>query len=215
MHKLSAALGVTSLAAVLVPACASRHVTSLPGDKPISSLSPDDQRTFCEDRIQYMSSRVSDQDRQKIHCSLAAGGIGDGPVDTGRARAACSQIYQACMSVPAQEEQTSCTDFVTNASSCQATVDEASSCAEAQADALQEMASKADDVCKDIGRSSHKWRDAQDRNSKLDKACGRVQTLCPKLFVEPALEGTTVTVNPGGNGQNTGGNMGQGTGRAR
>jgi len=186
MHHLGAAIALALASAVQLAACSSR-VTTLDPDKTLSSLSVEERRQYCEDQFQYLSSRVPGSALQKIHCANTAGAIGTGDgSDTARARSACQQAYQACLSVPAQEPQSSCETFPAEAQDCPARVGEATKCTEAQADALAKQASRADDVCKDVGRQAQREQaQGQDRSAAIQD-CARVQLLCPKLFSEPA-----------------------------
>lgn len=188
MHRTCAAIAVALASAVQLAACSSgKHVSSIDTDKTFASLPPDQSRQWCEDRAHYMSSRVSDDDWQKIRCSYAASAAGGtGATDMGRARAACQEVYNVCMSGPKEQKPTSpCDDFATKAKDCAATVGDADDCTAAQADDLESAASKGDDVCKELGR-----RGAREQSGKTEKACTRVDAACPNLLVEPALEQT-------------------------
>lgn len=185
MHRVGAALAVASASTILFAACTSaKGITSLPADKKLSSLTPEERRQFCEDRFHYMSTRVSREDRKKIECSLAAGSVGrSSGTDLAKARSACQQMYKACTSVLDTTTQSSCETFPRDAEDCTATVGEADDCAEAQADALETVARKADDTCNELGKAPRK----EEQPAKVQSTCGRVQRLCPKLFEEPSL----------------------------
>jgi hypothetical protein len=191
MHKGGVVLAVALVAAVQLSACSSSssRFTSLDPGKTFTSLSAGERQQFCEDRFQYMSSRVSADDRKKIACSRAAGAAagtgasGTGASDAAAGKASCQQVYQACMNVPSPELESSCDTFAKSAAGCVATVDEATQCAQAQADALEKLVSTADDTCKDLGKTAKKSAPV-----KSPEACNRVSTLCPKLFDESALD---------------------------
>jgi hypothetical protein len=195
MHHLGAALALALASAIQLAACSPR-VTSLDENKTLSSLSVDDRRQFCEDQFKYMSSRVPKEDVRKINCAATAGAIGTGDgSDTARARSACQAAYQACLSVPAVEPQSSCETFPTDAQDCAAKVGEATKCVEAQADALAKQASSADDACRDVGRTVGREQSKED--STVTQDCARVQQLCPKLFSEPTMGTGKPGVAPG------------------
>jgi hypothetical protein len=178
MRKVGVVLAVALVSAVQLSACSSSppsRFTSLDPDKTFSSLTADERHQFCEDRSQYMGSRVSTDDRKKIGCAGTAG--------KGAGQTACERAYQACLNAPAPEPQSSCDGFAKDAQGCVATVDEATQCAQAQADALEKLASAADDTCKDLGKTSKKAEPV-----KAPAACAKVERLCPKLFDEPALD---------------------------
>lgn len=186
MRNVGAALATAFVSAVQLSACTHpARVTSLEPSKTLSSLTTEERRQFCEDRFHYAISRISKEDRKKINCSVAAGAVGSGgKSETGKARAACQQVYQICMSVPAPEPQSSCDAFPRSAGDCTATVGEASECAEAQADALEKLASEADATCKNPVRAQER---GPDQPAKMPMACTRLQLLCPKLVDEPVL----------------------------
>jgi hypothetical protein len=187
MRYVGTTLAVTSVLAIIVSAssCASTpsHFTSLDSSKVISSLSPVERRQYCDDQFRYMTARVSKDDRKKVNCSQAASAVGTGgESDTARARNACQAVFKACTSVPAEDPENTCDGFSKVAEGCSATVGELVACAEAQAEALEEAASKAEDACNHIARSR-----ARSAAAKLPEACARVQALCPKVLGEPAL----------------------------
>jgi hypothetical protein len=184
MRNVGAALAMAFVSAVQLSACSHpARVTSLEPNRTLSSLTTEERRQFCEDRFHYAISRVSNENRKKINCSVAAGAVGSGgKSNTDRARAACQQVYQICMSVPAPEPQSPCDAFPRSADDCTATVGEASECAEAQADTLEKLASRAEDTCKNPDRSEES---GPDEPAKV--ACANLQLLCPKLVDEPTL----------------------------
>ncbi len=187
MHKVGAALVVTLASAAQLAGCSSsaKGITSLPSEKTLSSLTSQERRQFCEDRFHYLSSRVSADDRKKIDCAVAAekvqGVDGSSP---DKAQAACEQVYETCVGVPAKEPSSACDDFPKGAADCAATVGDVNTCAEAQADALEKLAGDADSACKSTASPS------KDPTSQTPKDCVRVQRMCPKLFDEPALDRT-------------------------
>src|SRR5690242_16392896 len=146
MRYFGAVLAITLGSAVGLAACSSR-VTSLDSEKTFAGLTADERRQYCEDQSQYMSSRVDQEEMKKIKCADAAravvSGGGAGGAVTEKARPACQQVYEACMSVPAQEEpQSSCETFASDVEGCAATVGDATKCAEVRADELAERASR-------------------------------------------------------------------------
>jgi hypothetical protein len=191
MRYFGAALALTLVSAIELAACSSR-VTSLESEKTFSSLSADERRKFCEDQFQYTSGRVDKEDLKRIKCADAARAVvsGDGAV-TERERPACQKVYEACMSVPAQEAQSSCETFAADAEGCAATVGDASKCAEAKADELEELASRADAACRELGRpQASAQKKAKVVEASKTQACTRVQQLCPKLFGEQPTSST-------------------------
>ena len=184
-----ATLAVTLASAVQLSACASsKSITSLDSDKPLSKLTTEERRQYCEDRFHYLSTQVSTDDRKKIKCAAAAATV-EGGSASDKARAACEQVYQTCMGTPATELQGSCDDFPKAAAECTATVGEASACATAQAKALDQLAHDADTTCKDDQSHPKESKDHVAAQPPAD--CARVELLCPKLFDEPALRGDT------------------------
>ncbi len=201
MSKVGAAIAVTFGSTLLFSACSSseKSITTLPADKTLAALSPEERQQYCQDRFHYLSTRVSADDRTKPDCSAAAAGVGkNGGTDTAKARAACQQVYTACMGTLSPQPQVSCDSFPKDAQSCTATVGEVDDCAAAQADALEKLASSAEGTCDALASTTPRKADRTTPTmpspapSPSTAPCDRVQRLCPKLFDEPAL-GTTGT----------------------
>jgi hypothetical protein len=175
------------VSAVQLSACSSKP-SSIDENKPLSSLSMEERHQYCEDHSHFMSSRVTDKDRQKIDCSVAARSAVSKDYASEKATSACQDAYHSCMDMPAPMRATSCDTFVSSTEGCPATVGEADDCAEAQADALEKIAGKAETACKDLGKP---LAPAAEPGHKRAKACERLQIMCPKafgaLFAEPAL----------------------------
>jgi hypothetical protein len=196
MRHIVAGLAVTLASALGIAACSS-PVTAIESDRMLSRLSAEERRQYCEDEAQYLRARVPAGDLKKISCASAAAVIVR-TAEKGRARVACRQVYQACLSSPLPEPQRSCETFSANAASCAATVGEATRCAEERADALEKLASDADDTCDgagqgtviDRGQGNRSDRgQATDRGQVVDtktEACNRVELLCPSVFGAPS-----------------------------
>jgi hypothetical protein len=185
MRKVGVALAVTLVSGIQLSACSSSsgpQVTSLEPSKTLAQLTTEERTQFCRDQFQYMVSRVSTDDARKIDCSIAASAAGNGTVSGAQAQTACQQVYRACIAVPAQQPQSSCDTFAPKADGCMATVGEASACTQAHADALEQLAKKADDTCNNLGQPA---MSAAEDPSQTPEACVRVETLCPMLFATP------------------------------
>src|SRR6185437_12204558 len=179
MRIVGPALAATLVSGTVLVACSSTGPSSIDSKKTFSSLTTEERHQYCEDHAHYMTSHVSMRDRQKIGCAVAAGSVGaGGGTDQAKARSACQDVYSTCMGVSPQETAVSCEEFGPEADNCSATVGDANDCAEAQADALGKLASKADDTCKNLGRAE---RSDEGRSPKM-AACDRIQGTCPKLF---------------------------------
>jgi hypothetical protein len=186
MRTVSAAIAAVLVSAVQLSACTSKP-SSLDASKALSSLTTEEGRQLCEDHASYMSSRVSDKDRQRIDCSVAARSVAGKGAPADQASSVCQESYRGCMEMPAQKRASACEAFPPTTEGCPATVGEADDCAEAQAEALGKIAKKADDACKTLDKP---LAPAPDQTPKM-KTCDRIQLMCPKvygaLFAEPAL----------------------------
>ncbi len=198
MRIVGTALAATLVSGTVLVACSSgQGPSTIDAKKTFSSLTTEERHQYCEDHGHYMSSHVSTQDRQKIGCSDAArsaGSVWSGS-DMEKAQSQCDDVFKTCMKGTPAEAQVSCAAFGPEADDCAATVGDGNDCAEAQADALGKLVSKADDACKNLGKTEEK---TEEQSPKM-QACTRLKATCPKLFdklfAEPAL-GTGTAATP-------------------
>jgi hypothetical protein len=201
MNKTNRFASVVVAGSLVVIGCgggsSSGFHTSVPGDKPLGSLSPTDAKALCMDTSVFVSMQVQSLNSKETQCRAtgiaiaALGSMGGGATDA-QVQAACQAGYLLCESAPADAGLTTggadagapslnCANAMAPAASCTATVAQYSACVTETTASLQNLIPPCNQLTK--AKLATFTSDAGLSGQTSGPACIAFQAACPGVNI--------------------------------
>jgi hypothetical protein len=171
--------------------------TSVPGDKPLGSLSLSDAKALCMDTIAFVSMQFQSLNTKETQCratgiEIAALSASGGAATDAQIQASCQAGYQLCQSAPADAGSTTggsdagapasnCANAMAPATSCTATVAQYSACVSETTASLQNLFPPCDQLTKE--KLATFTADAGTSGLTSGPACLAFQAACPGVNI--------------------------------
>ncbi|HEY2730795.1 MAG TPA: hypothetical protein VGK52_12715 [Polyangia bacterium] len=171
--------------------------TSVPGDKPLSGLSPADAKTLCTDTGTFVTMQFQSLSTKETQCratgiALAALSSNGGSATDAQLQAACLAGYQLCQAAPADAGFTTggtdagapsvnCANAMAEGASCTATVAQYSACLGETTASLQNLFPPCNQVTK--ATLATFTGDGGTAGPAAGPACMAFQAACPGVSI--------------------------------